>query len=46
MTESYYEELMGLTNHESTIKFLNSMKSLADYLGQGFVPEKGTFSRL
>ena len=46
VVESYYSELMAMTNPDLTVKFLNSMKSVADYLGQGFVPEKGTFSRL
>ena len=46
VVESYYDELMAGTNPKLTVNFLNSMKSVADYLGQGFVPEKGTFSRL
>ena len=46
IVEEFYSELMSLTKPELTVKFLNSINSLADYLGQGFVPEKGTSSRL
>jgi len=46
VVEDYYHELMSMTNPNATVKFLNSVKSLAGYLGQGFVPDEGTFSRL